>query len=105
MIWGTYLARGVAGASDGAGKPGSERVSDGVTETVTLSEGVSEGVSECPVTPDQSRVDKVLKYVEEMFRRDGASAFSSKMAVGFLQVKLAAHPAKMARVVAYLLGR
>lgn len=55
--------------------------------------------------PDQSRVEKVLKYVVELFRQDGASPFSSKMAVGFLQVKLADSPEKMSRVMSYLLYR
>jgi hypothetical protein len=79
MHWGTYLAQGVV--------------------PLLLEE------SSPSVAPDQSRVDQVLKYVEKLFQQDGASAFSSKMAVGFLQVKLAAHPERMSRVVAYLLGR
>lgn len=78
MLWGEYLARGVVAVPD---------------------------LSHSLTPPDESRVEKVLKYVEELFRQDGASSFSSKMAIGFLQVKLASVPEKMVRVVAYLLSR
>lgn len=52
-----------------------------------------------------NRMQRVLRFVEEMFRQDGASAFSSKMALGFLQVKMASAPEKMSRVMGYLMAR
>ena len=35
---------------------------------------------------EENREEKITKYVENYFRSEGASNFSSKMAVGFLQV-------------------
>ena len=93
MLWSTYLARGVSPLSSHAD---------------VLEDPAPAPASVAPAKtpePAQSRVDQVLKYVEELFRQDGASPFSSKMAVGFLQVKLAACPEKMSRVVGYLLDR
>ena len=85
MLWATYLSRGVSHQPQAP--------------------CMSEHDSAPALVPDESRVQQVLKYVEELFRQDGASPFSSKMAVGYLQMKLTAHPERMTRVVAYLLGR
>ena len=87
MFWGHYLARGVPVLS-------GHQVGDEIKED-----------QQGQVTPDEGRVNKVLRYVEDLFRQDGASSFSSKMALGFLKLKLDSNPEKMARVVAYLIGR
>mmetsp|Transcript_16257 Transcript_16257/g.24491 ORF Transcript_16257/g.24491 Transcript_16257/m.24491 type:complete len:369 (-) Transcript_16257:108-1214(-) len=56
--------------------------------------------------PDsEKKKQHVLKLVEDLFRSEGASPFSSKIAIGFLQVKLAQCPERMDRVVSYLLSR
>jgi hypothetical protein len=37
----------------------------------------------------EKRQQTIMKYVEDYFRQEGASRFSSKIAVGFLQVSKA----------------
>jgi hypothetical protein len=94
MLWGTYLAKGVSASSS----PPCLAAELLKTAEQLEKESVGKG-------PDEARVDKILSYVENLFRQDGASPFSSKIAMGFLKVKLEAHPDRMARVVAYLLER
>lgn len=49
-----------------------------IAEEITSSEENIEGTNE--------RQAQIMRYVEDYFREEGASAFSSKIAIGFLQV-------------------
>jgi hypothetical protein len=67
MRWGEYLARGVPSEAKGIAKVTATDVSSSTSEQ-----------------EDRSRL--IIKLVEDYFKQEGASIFSSKIAVGYLQV-------------------
>jgi hypothetical protein len=74
MKWGDYLARGIPNA---------------VISTPTTNINHESGLS--PTVCDDRR-DTILKLVQDYFHQEGASIFSSKIAVGYLQVLSYFHP-------------
>jgi hypothetical protein len=69
MEWGEYLARGISSES-------SFNISSPATTA-----------SPKPFSEDHS--EEIIRLVEKYFQQEGATIFSSKIAVGYLQVR---HP-------------